>query len=189
MCSLEDYCEPSADLKEMLEKTQHFFSFWQLKAVAGMSLAYITSGFNWVAGELNASVPLFYILCGLFVADFIFGWAERQKLGKASLRGFGIVLKKFVRYAIYIALIVVAALIVRYGLGVFYAEFFNGFIGFMAAVELGSVVRHMDKLGIPVHPLIKGIVYAMPHKFKKELENFCLPENEEDNDDGQNKPD
>lgn len=166
--------------KMMLEKTQEFFSFWWLKAIVGTCFAFVTSIANWFVGELNVNVLLFYLLCILFIVDFILGWIASCKDKKYTIPKFELILFKFLRYTYYIVLITIASLIIKWGIGYGFAEIFNGFIGFMAATELASITRHSDTLGIPIHPVIRSIIYAMPNRFKKHVEENVNPQTEFD---------
>lgn len=168
--------EEQKGLKNMVYKTQEFFNLWWLKALIGSGLAFITGVGNWFVGELGVNVPLFYLFCGLFLADFCLGWLVSYKKHKYSKPQFAEILLKFLRYTYYIVLVIIASLILKWSTGIGYTEVFNGFIGFMAANELASLARHSDQLGIPLHPLVKSIVYALPNRLKKDIQYNINPE-------------
>lgn len=170
--------EEQKGLKNMIHKTHEFFNLWWLKALIGSGLAFITGISNWFVGELGVNVPLFYLFCVLFITDFCLGWFSNYKKHQYKKPKFSEILLKFLRYTYYIVLVSVASLILKWSIGLGYTEVFNGFIGFMAANELASIARHSDMLGIPLHPLVKTIVYALPNRLKKEVEIHITTEEE-----------
>lgn len=142
--------------RQIFEAVQTAFGQWQIKGTCAAIGGWYSSV---SAGDALLLVYVF-VLMGV---DLIFGVIEARHFGEYSPYRFCRGMIKIGTYAATIVLVMLLAGSVNASIGV-NLHLQDFFMAYLVACEAISIIRHMERLGLPVPDICKRIAFGVQHK-------------------------
>lgn len=138
----------AGDFKYMLEQGQGIIQFWEVKAAIGVCLAVIASWYDVAVTDIGFNANLVWIWFGSYGVDFGLGtwWAVKNFSTVWNWSKF----KRGASRVVPLTLMFIFGLTLAYilnatiGMG---DKFMNCWLGYMASIELLSILKNCDRLG------------------------------------------
>lgn len=157
------------ELRHFMAYNQQIFTGWDIKATLALAFAYFGGALDLYTSAFGANKALVWLLLVAMIADFIFGLAQAIKTGWFMPSKLYKAVLKFVLYGLYLMLIGGFCMALQLSVG-FGSELLNLFIGYLAATELISVAKNLERMGAPLPYPMSDIIHGVYRKMGRQMD-------------------